>query len=271
MQPNSMNRVLNSWQQGGNPLTLAIIAINFLTMVLVTFRVPVVEWMMFVAPGWYLKPWTLLTYPLLSTRIISFLLHSLWLYSMGSSLERSWGTRSYAIYFFTMAAISALGIALGSAVLDVPDWAENWLPIAVLTVTFCWLNPHAEINIWGILPILARWLGFAVMLIVFFLYAQEHSHPLTGLFALTGCAAAILWVNFRSRHYSEGVSPLAGIANISLPKRATSTRSHTPRDDRFTIRDLNPLEWLARRRRKRQFERLIREDKERFERLMSDD
>jgi Zn-dependent protease len=65
----------------------------------------------------------------------------------------------------------------------------------------------------------------------------------------------------------------------NLPQRPNVKRRQKPKDDQFSVRDLNPIEWFARRRRKRQFERLIKEDKERvvkddrerFERLMSDD
>ena len=39
-----------------------------------------------------------------------------------------------------------------------------------------------------------------------------------------------------------------------------AARRVVPRDDKRTLRDLNPLEWIARRRRKKQFERLMRDD-----------
>lgn len=37
-------------------------------------------------------------------------------------------------------------------------------------------------------------------------------------------------------------------------------RRVVPLDDKRTLRDLNPLEWIARRKRKKQFERLMRDD-----------
>lgn len=43
-------------------------------------------------------------------------------------------------------------------------------------------------------------------------------------------------------------------------QKVRRTRAPRPRDDRFTIRDLNPFERIARRRRKKQFERLMRDD-----------
>jgi Zn-dependent protease len=71
--------------------------------------------------------------------------------------------------------------------------------------------------------------------------------------------------------WEEGRFADGGMTSFSLPQIPKRPRRSVPKDDRFSIRDLNPLEWIARRRRKRQFERLIREDKERFERLMQDD
>jgi membrane associated rhomboid family serine protease len=270
MQSNSWSRAQYAWQQSGSPLTLAIIVINFITMVLVTFRVPIGEWLAFIVPGSLARPWTVLTYPLLSASILQMLFYGLFLYWIGSSLERSWGTRFYAIYFGAMSVISALGIALGYYVLQVQfDWAENWLPVAALTLTFCLLNPGEQISIWGVLPITAKWLAVAEVVIVFFLYAQNHAHPLMGFFALAGCGAAYLWVRTRAwrdiatfsrQRPTSSFRPTKEQLYSSGPLPRRRTKAQRPPKDDETLH-LNPLDRLARWRRRRQFERLFEDDK----------
>ena len=51
-------------------------------------------------------------------------------------------------------------------------------------------------------------------------------------------------------------------ARIGLPRVSFggAKAASRPKDDRFTIRDLNPLEWVAKRKRRKQFERLMRDD-----------
>lgn len=245
------------WHENNAPLTKVIILINFVTMALVTFRVPIAQLLYFSAPESLFRPWTLLTYPLLSMGIIGMLLHGLWLFFVGGSLERSWGTRFYAKFFAAMTLIGALSITLGAFVLRIPVWAENWLPVAALTITFCTLNPSMQINLWCVIPVQARWLAIGEALIVFFLYAQQHANPLIGFFALVPCALAYLW----TRSNSWGGVRLYAATRISPRPARPRQSSPPPRDDvSLKRRSLNPFEWYARQRRKKQFERLMKDD-----------
>jgi len=49
---------------------------------------------------------------------------------------------------------------------------------------------------------------------------------------------------------------------IGLPRVSFGTKPRVtkPKDDRFTMRDLNPLEFFAKRKRRKQFEKLMRDD-----------
>jgi membrane associated rhomboid family serine protease len=239
---------LGQWLQSGCPLTIAIIAINFLTMALATFRVPPGAYLALSIPQSLFRPWTLLTYPLVSFEIIGVIFYGLWLYFVGGSLERSWGTRFYGLFFFLMALISALGLIAGALLLRVPVMADNWLAIAALTLTWCLLNPNETIRFNFFIPIQAKWLGIFEVLIIFFTYARFH--PLMGFFALSGCAAAFAWVRYR---------PWRDIGHYTVRTRPRVARS-TPRDDKRTARDLNPFEYFARKRRKKRFERLMKDD-----------
>lgn len=255
MQPNSSDvwsRLRYAWQEGNYPLTKWIIVINVATFLAVLFRAPVDEWLSFYAPASLAQPWRLLTYPLVSVHPISLLFYGLVMWWVGGSLERSWGTRFFAIYFGLMAIISALGLSAGAATLGVTSLnVDNWLPLAALVVAWCMLNPNQEIRLWGVIPILAKWLALGEVLLIFFGYAQMHL--LLGFFALFGCAASFLWVRTRGWHDIHLYS--------SMPARQRARKPKRPRrDDDFSLRDLNPLDRLARARRKKQFQRLFEDD-----------
>lgn len=240
---------LAAWKKSGFPLTIALIAINFLTMALVTFRLPVASYFCFLAPSSLQYPWTFLTYPLVSLEVIGCLFYSLWLYFIGGSLERGWGTRFYGMYFFLMALISAAGLMLGSLILKVEVFGENWLAISAVTLAWCMLNPNEVIRFNFFIPIKAKWLALLEVIIIFFTYARIH--PLMGFFALSGCAASYAWVRYR---------PWAEMGHYTVRRKPRTPKSVRPKDDRFTLRDLNPIERIARARRKKQFERLMKDD-----------
>jgi Zn-dependent protease len=66
------------------------------------------------------------------------------------------------------------------------------------------------------------------------------------------------------REYSDAAYEAASYSTptYSTPRAKTPRprRPTRPRDDKFTLRDLNPFERIARARRKKQFERLMRDD-----------
>ena len=49
-------------------------------------------------------------------------------------------------------------------------------------------------------------------------------------------------------------------ARAGLPRVSFGKRAPKPKDDQFSTRDLNPFEWFARRKRRKQFEKLMRDD-----------
>jgi len=246
-----------TWQIGDYPLTKVIIALNALTFLAGLLRLPIMEWLAFYAPSSLARPWTILTYPLISSDIFGLLFYGLWLYFVGSSLERSWGTRFYGLYFAAMAAITASGMSLGAALLlhGSAFPIQPTMPLAALTVAFCMLNPDLEIRLWGIIPILAKWLAVGEVLILFFVHFSIH--PLMGFFALSGCAASFLWV--RTRAWG-GVQLYSTMPVAPRRPKSRAKLRIVPPDDRSAPSNLNPLEWLARRRRKKQFERLMKDD-----------
>lgn len=247
------DRVRYAWQEGNYPLTKWIIVLNIATLIASAFTHSIGYWLAFDAPVSLARPWTLLTYPFVSFDPIGLIFYGLWLYWVGGSLERSWGTRFYAGYLAAMSVITALGMSAGAALLHGIFPVNETLPLAALTVAWCMLNPDLEIRLWGIVPILAKWLAVGEVLIIFFTHARMH--PLFGFFALSGCAASYLWV--RTRAWSD-VHLYSSMPYAPRPKKQKVQRG--PRDDKFSMRDLNPFERMARARRKKQFERLMKDD-----------
>ena len=255
MQSNPWSRAHYAWQEGNYPLTKWIIVINVATLLAFAFKAPVLGWLAFEAPFSLSRPWTLLTYPLVSINPISLLFYGLMLWWVGGSLERSWGTRFYAIFFGLMSVITALGLSAGAFLSNRAVVLDNWLPLAALIVAWCMLNPNEEIRIWGIIPILAKWLALGEVLFIFFIYSDfgGRMNLLTGMCALTGCAAAFAWVRTRAWHDIHLYSSMP----IRQPK---IKKKKVRRDDDFSWRDLNPLERMARARRKKQFQRLFEDE-----------
>ena len=99
---------------------------------------------------------------------------------------------------------------------------------------------------------------------------------LMGLWGLSGAGFWLMFLAFAGfmtcyqtkmnlREYADAVYEESRY-DAPQPRRAGSTpkakaaRKPRPHDDKFSIRDLNPLERIARARRKKQFERLMKDD-----------
>lgn len=251
---NAWSRLRYAWEEGNYPLTKWLIVLNIATFLAAIFRAPV-EMLAFFAPVSLAQPWRILTYTILSVDPISLLFYGLMMWWVGGSLERSWGTRFFAIYFVAVAIISALGMSLAAFASNSTASLDSWQPFYALLIAWCMLNPDLEIRLYGLIPILAKWLALGEVLLIFFTHGGLHN-PLIGLGALTGCAASFLWVRTRGWHDIHLYS--------SMPSRQKAKprkpKPKTPPDDAFTLNDLNPLERIARARRKKQFQRLFEDD-----------
>jgi hypothetical protein len=137
-----------------------------------------------------------------------------------------------------------------------------WLVLAALLVGWCCLNPDESINLYGIIPIRLRYLAAGVCVIIFF--SMGFGNP---IFRVDGDCAVVA---SRCCGLNEGwaYTVETGRLPVQMPRvprgpklrLVDQKKPQRPRDDRFTIRDLNPLEWLARRKRRKQFEKLINDD-----------
>ncbi len=188
--------------RGGIPVTLSVLLLNILTFLAVFFAPAVagdfmVRQMVFSSSSLFHAPWTLLTYPLVTLQFsLMTVITLVFFWLSAGSLERSWGSHRFAVFFFAISALSALSLFLGGVVLRmaVPPLHEVFLPLTALIVAFCMLNPEQTLTVY-FFPVKAKWLGLGVTLWTYFQYGQMLG-PLFGLFALGGILAAFLYVRF---------------------------------------------------------------------------
>jgi membrane associated rhomboid family serine protease len=243
------------------PLTNALLAASIVIFLCDFLQLSVSTYLDAPIPNVWLQPWRLLTYPLLTGHIITLLFSGFLLYTVGGSLERSWGTKTFAIFYCALAVVTALAFTLlplmpGRGSLP---FVPNSLVLSALLVGFCTVNPDETINLYGIIPIKTRYIAAGVCIIIFF--TLGYGNPLVGLMALLGCGFAVLWVKQDWAYaISGGNWPTSAPKIPKRPNLRLVDNKSRPRDDRFTPKDLSPLRWLARRNERKKFEKLMKDD-----------
>lgn len=188
--------------RGGMPVTMILLGANILTFLAAFFSpgvaVPfLTNEMVFSSVSVLHAPWTVFTYPLVAGPFSIWLIVTLvffWL--SGGSLERSWGSTRYAVFFAAVTAICALSLFLGGLLFHspVPPLNDLFLPLTALIVAFCMLNPEQTLVLY-FFPVKAKYLALIVTAWTYFQYGSLLG-PLVGLFALGGILAAYLYVRF---------------------------------------------------------------------------
>ena len=201
--PNSpIDNLRDFAMRGGAPVTMALLGVNVVTF-LAAFFSPFAGFflqtkMVFDLTNFFHAPWTLLTYPLVSMPPFSLMLIVTWVFFWlsGSSLERSWGSQRYALFFFGVTLFSSLSFLLGGLLLrrDILPLNDLFLPLTGLIVAFCLLNKEQQIMVY-FFPVRAKYLAIGVTLWTYFTYGSMLG-PILGLFALGGILAAVLYVSF---------------------------------------------------------------------------
>lgn len=229
------------------PLTKFLIVSNVATFLAITlFQLNVIAaFTAFNSMVVRVAPWTVLTYPLVCVNdgIIGLLFACYWLWWAGGSLERTWGTRTFATYFFILSALSALGLYAGSVLTGVPViLAGLWLPIAGITVSYAMLNPEQQILFMLFIPLKLKYL--AILDVVMVLISYGRSNLLLGVCALAGCAYAFWYVR---------------PDRFRMPERQRRGQVVRVHGKGGVLRKLNPFAWIRsyrdRQRLKKLFER----------------
>lgn len=179
------------------PFTKAVVAASILAFLVNLFdRTGVFRAFSSFDPSMFiLKPWSIFTYPLVQLDALSLLFAGYWMWVAGGSLERTWRTRTFAVFFLGMSAISALGIWLGYMATGKPvSLSGLWAPLAAVTVAFGMQNPEQVILFMLIIPMKLKYLAAISAGLLFVGFSRMHF--LLGLFSLTGCAAAYWYVRY---------------------------------------------------------------------------
>jgi membrane associated rhomboid family serine protease len=230
------------------PLTKILIVTNAVSFFIIAgFNlVALAVWTIFFSASLTQMPWTLLTYPFVSVDSpLSVLFGCYWLWVAGGSLERSWGTKTFAIFFLIVSALSALGLFAGSALTGVVVSANGlWLPLAGVTIAFAMRNPEEQILFMFVIPMKLKYLALLTVPLVVIGFSQ--GSPLIGVLALTGCAFSYWYV--RSGAYISSLGQ-------SYRPRQYLADDHNPHRRK---RSLNPINWLRRYRERRKLKDLFR-------------
>ena len=173
------------------PATAFLIAANVVTFLAAFFAADwssdrLFWWLKFTSVTWPQFFWTLITWPLVAeVNLIGLLFGGLWAYWIG-------------------------GLLLGR-----PVHAQGlWLAIAAPTIAWCVLNKREVIRLYAIIPIPAPILAWLTVAITWFSVSMSGNHPLLGLFALSGCAAAYGYAThgrYAYRGYAGTSGPLGGL------------------------------------------------------------
>lgn len=100
---------------------------------------------------WRLVSFVLVPY---NTDVLFFLIEEYFLYVIGTSLEREWGTGWFNLYF-----LSGMAGAIVACLLT--GWASNSGLITALFLAFALLHPRHQVLLFFVIPIEMRWLAVA--------------------------------------------------------------------------------------------------------------
>jgi membrane associated rhomboid family serine protease len=151
---------------------------------LLLFRLDLYSFLRLDSFRWLLRPWTLLTYPLVNSDLLSLIFGLLWVWYIGGSLERSWSGQTYGFFLGLATGVTGLAFILVSMVVGRVGMgafqvsmvfarigsAGLWLPLTGLTWAWAKHYPDRELLFWGLFPIKAQWLAWLQAALMFYRY-----------------------------------------------------------------------------------------------------
>lgn len=154
------------------PATMGLIlasAVMFVTQFIMQRQFPL-ESLVLSSASVAAKPWTLLSYMLVQPAgAIWVLLSMVFLWFVGSALERTDGPRALLAYFFGFGFIGGLLFLLGAAVSTQPAlMAGSAVSMAAMVCIWASRNPTAPLMFFGVIPMQAKWLAVLIAAMTFF-------------------------------------------------------------------------------------------------------
>lgn len=146
----------------------------------------------------FIRPWTIITYPLVNQVSLSLLFAVLWFWFIGGSLERGWGSQSYTIFLLLVTLVTGAAISLVSVVFFSGGIGVNglWLPLVGLTWAWAEVHPDWEVLFWGIFPIKAKlvaWISAGSTFFTYFSGAGGIGGLFLGLASISGILVVYLF------------------------------------------------------------------------------
>lgn len=256
--------IRRSLLRGGIPVTLFLLFANVATffLLLALPRAGLDRYLAFSTAHWPLYFWTFLTWPLVAEASPFSLLFSLgWFYTIGGSLERSWGSRVFGNCVVATAVTTALSVWAGSFVAGMGLLNGLWVLSGAATVAWALCNKREVFSFWG-LPLPAPALIVLGCALSWIYGGAGYSNPVIGLFALSGCGAAWWYVtNGRSGNY-PGFTAGRGQRRPGSGNGKPNLRFHDfereTRDGSSRRRGFSLARWWRERQEKKRLEAMFR-------------
>lgn len=237
---------------GGFPATMILIAVNVVTWIMSTTMGAgsPATYLAFVSRDWPIPAfWTAITWPLVAAgHPLSVLFSLLMAYFVCGSLERSWGTRRFTLFFFALALLTAATTWIGGRLLGLPVFfAGLWHALAAPTVAWAFLNTREKVGLYfGIVQVPALVFAGLGALILWY----EVGAPFLGLFALSGCVAAWWYVTQGRNSFARGEE------SNRIHESAKSFRPNPP--EQVSAAGFDPMRWWKERQERRRLEDIMR-------------
>lgn len=155
----------------------------------------------FLAFHGFSQPWSILTYPWAYmfgdvVGLICYVFLVMWTLSVGGTIEREIGPVRYCAFLAAVTATPAILMGLVGALSQTAFVvAGPWLTVGAMTVVWGTRSPSSTVNLYGIIPLTARWL--AIITVIGTLLAFGFGNPLLGIMAISGYGLAYAFASGR--------------------------------------------------------------------------
>lgn len=160
----------------------------------------------------------ILTYPLVyihtgGENLFGFMLFALFMWWVGSALEREWGSKLFVLFYLITIGISGIVclILLNLLGITFPIMGTSGITFAIIAV-FAYKNPNSRFHVFGIFPIKVKWLLLVSLVLTFLIPSPLYIvyslliQLITGLTAVIFCRIVFplpLWLESRVQHLNE--------------------------------------------------------------------
>src|ERR1700730_12490779 len=176
-------------RRSDNPASIALIAIMAAGFVVDFFSggnlMPLLAWPPSVEWLRIGQIWRPLAFPFTHAGVLHLLFDGILLAWIGSSVERSWGSRKFLFFFFSSGILAGIVLIPQTMTgLASPVFFGMVGSFVAIVVAFAAMNPYATILFWMI-PMQARWLAAIVVAFELFGRYQYYGGRLQAVMAIT--------------------------------------------------------------------------------------